>query len=165
MWANLSQVALLHNLPWLLLGDFNEILCRNDKLGGRRINLNRALEFKSYLDDCNFLDLGFSGPKFTWSNRWQIFDLILECIDRSLANPAWRTPYLEASVTHLPKVFSNHCPVLLDLTRPLPTATDKPFRFHTMWLHHPDFPNVVRKTWEPDPNLQIAIKSFVDNAK
>ena len=34
-----------------------------------------------------------------------------------------------------------------------------------MWLHHPDFPNVVRKTWEPDHNLKIAIKSFVDNAK
>ena len=34
LWANLSQVALLHNLPWLLLGDFNEILCGNDKLGG-----------------------------------------------------------------------------------------------------------------------------------
>ena len=34
-----------------------------------------------------------------------------------------------------------------------------------MWLHHPNFPNVVRKTWEPDYNLKIAIKSFVDNAK
>ena len=42
LWANLSQVALLHNLPWLLLGDFNEIMCGNDKLGGRQINLNRA---------------------------------------------------------------------------------------------------------------------------
>ena len=87
-WANLSQVALLHNLPWLLLGDFNEILCGNDKLRGRQINLNGALNFKSCLDDCNFLDLGFSGPKFTWSNRRQISDLILERIDRCFANPA-----------------------------------------------------------------------------
>ena len=68
-------------------------------------------------------------------------------------------------MTHLPRIFSDHCPILLELTRPLPTATDKPFRFHTMWLHHPDFPNVVRKTWEPNLNLQTAIKSFMDNAK
>ena len=68
-------------------------------------------------------------------------------------------------MTHLPKVFSDHCLVLLELMRPPPTATDKPFRFHTMWLHHPDFPNVVWKTLEPDHNLKIAIKSFVDNAK
>ena len=32
---------------------------------GNQINLNRALEFKECLDDCNFLDLGFAGSKFT----------------------------------------------------------------------------------------------------
>ncbi|XP_075669007.1 uncharacterized protein LOC142638831 [Castanea sativa] len=155
----------IHATIKLFLGDFNEILCENDKLGGRQMNLNRALDFKSCLDDCNFLDLGFSGPKFTWLNRRQISDLILERIDRCFANPAWRTLYLEASVTYLPRDFPDHCLVLLELTRPPPTATEKPFRFHTMWMHHPDFPNVVRKTWEPNPNLQTAVKSFVDNAK
>ena len=35
LWENLSQVALLHTPPWLMLGDFNEILCGNDKMGGR----------------------------------------------------------------------------------------------------------------------------------
>ena len=65
MWSNLAKVAQLHNLPWLMLGDFNEVLCGKDKFGGRRINLNRALEFKDCLDAYNLLDLGFSGPKFT----------------------------------------------------------------------------------------------------
>ena len=32
---------------------------------GNQINLNRALEFKECLDDCNFLDLGFASLKFT----------------------------------------------------------------------------------------------------
>lgn len=65
LWSNLTHVANLHNLLNLLLGDFNEILSRNDELGGRQVNLNRALEFKACLDDCNFLDLGSSGPKYT----------------------------------------------------------------------------------------------------
>ena len=117
MWDNLSQVAQLHNLPWLLLGDFNEVLSSEDKLGGRRVNLNRALDFKAYLDSCNLLDLGFLGLKFTWSNRRQISDLILERIDRCFANPAWRLMFLEAFVTHLPQVFSDHCPVLLELSQ------------------------------------------------
>ena len=163
--SNLSQVALLHNLPWLLLGDFNEILCGNDKLRGRQMNLNRALEFKAYLDDCNFLDLGFSGPKYTWSNLRQVTDLILECINRCFANPTWRVLFPEAMVTHLPRVFSDHCPVLLELSRPPPTTTEKPFRFHAMWIHHSNFPDVVRKAWESDPNLHLAIRNFVDRAK
>uniref|UniRef100_A0A7N2N4Z5 Endonuclease/exonuclease/phosphatase domain-containing protein n=1 Tax=Quercus lobata TaxID=97700 RepID=A0A7N2N4Z5_QUELO len=117
--ANLSQVAQLHNLPWLLLGDFNEVLCSDDKLGGRHVNLNRALDFKACLDSCDLLDLGFSGPKFTWSNLRQVSDLILECIDRCFTNPSWRVNFPEAAVTHLPRVFLYHCPVLLELSKPL----------------------------------------------
>lgn len=48
-----------------MLRDFNEVLIGDDKFGGRHININRALEFKDCLDTCNFLDLGFSGPKLT----------------------------------------------------------------------------------------------------
>lgn len=78
LWSNLSEVAKLHNIPWLMLGDFNETLCGDDKLGGRQVNLNKAIEFKDCLDACNLIDLGFFGPKFTWSNQRQITNLILE---------------------------------------------------------------------------------------
>ena len=60
LWENLKTVAHLHNLPWLMLGDFNEVLCGEDKFGGNHVNLNRALEFKNCLDECNMLDLGFA---------------------------------------------------------------------------------------------------------
>ena len=43
LWNNLKFVAHLHNLPWLMLGDFNEVLCGEDKFGGNQVNLNRAL--------------------------------------------------------------------------------------------------------------------------
>ena len=116
-------------MPWLLLGDFNEVLNSEDKFGGRSINLNRALDFKECLDTCSLLDLGFSGPKFTWSNLRQVPDLILERIDRSFANPSWRLLYPEASVTHLPRIFSDHCPVLLELSKPPPASINRPFHF------------------------------------
>ena len=73
-----------------MLGDFNEVLYAEDKFGGNHVNLNRALEFKDCLDECNMLDLGFAGPKFTWTNCRPISNLILERIDRCFANPAWR---------------------------------------------------------------------------
>lgn len=165
LWSNLSQVALLHNLPWLLLGDFNEILCGNDKLKGRQINLNRALEFKTCLDNYNFLDLRFSRPKYTWSNLKQVTDLILERIDRCFANPSWRALFPEASVTHLPRVFFDHYPVLLELSRLPPTSSKKSFSFHTIWIHHPEFLDVVRRAWESESNLHSTIKNFVDRAK
>lgn len=122
LWSNLSKVASLHSLPWLLLRDFNEILSEEDKFKGGNINLNRAIEFKKCINAYNLMDLGFSNPKYTWSNLRQILDLILDRIDRCFANPSWRLLYPEASVTHLPRVFLDHCPMPIDLVKP-PLAT------------------------------------------
>ena len=35
LWSNLTKVTQLHNLPWLVLGDFNEVLCVEDNYGGK----------------------------------------------------------------------------------------------------------------------------------
>ena len=129
LWENLKTVAHLHNLPWLMLGDFNEVLYDDDKFGGNHVNLNKALEFKDCLDECNMVDLGFVGPKFTWTNRKPISSLILERIDRCFANLVWRILYPEALVTHLPRTFSDHCPVLIELCRARVNQQSKPFRF------------------------------------
>ena len=59
------------------------------------------------------LDLGFAGPKYTWTNCRPISSMILERINRCFANPVWRILFPEALVTHLPRTFSDHCPVLI----------------------------------------------------
>ena len=69
LWNNLSVVASLHNLPWLMLGDFNELLSRHDKLGGNPLNPRRVQLFKECLDSYSMVDLGFHGPKYTWVNK------------------------------------------------------------------------------------------------
>ena len=126
-WNNLKIVSQLHNLPCLMLGDFNEVLSEDDKFGGNSVNLNRALEFKKCLDECNMLDLGFAGPKYTWTNSRPITNLILERIDRCFANATWRTPYSAATMTHLPRTWLDHCPILLELCRPNVCYLIKPF--------------------------------------
>ncbi|XP_050280869.1 uncharacterized protein LOC126721842 [Quercus robur] len=148
-----------------MLGDFNEVLSSEEKLGGNQINLNRALEFIECLDNCNFLDLGFAGPKFTWTNKKTVTSLILERLDRCFANPSWRMLYPEAIVTHLLRTFSDHCPVLIELLDTRTNATNKPFRFHTMWLLHPQFPKVVEEAWFGDRSLSSAIFDFTSKVK
>jgi len=86
LWDNLSNVTKLHNLLWVIAGDFNEPLSGDDKFGGRVVN-SRSLLFKECLDKCNMVDLGFSGPRFTWTNRREVQNLIQERIDRFFVNP------------------------------------------------------------------------------
>ena len=165
LWSNIVKVSQLHNLPWLMVGDFNEVLCGEDKFGGSQINLNRAMDFKACLDTCRFVDLGFAGPKYTWSNKRQITDLILERIDRCFANSLWRILYPEAIVTHLPRTFSDHHPVLIELSRPNPNHLSKPFWFQTMWITHPNFPRIVREAWLGDNSLSMSILNFTTKAR
>jgi len=47
------------------MGDFNEVLPRNEKIGGRPVNTRKALRFQECLDACDMMDMGFSGAKYT----------------------------------------------------------------------------------------------------
>ena len=114
MWENLIKVAGLHNKPWVIAGDFNEPLLGEDKFGGRPISISRSLLFKDCLDKCNVVDLGFFGPRYTWTNRRDLNNLIQERIDRFFTNPSWCLLYPEARVTHLTRCHSDHCSVLME---------------------------------------------------
>ncbi|XP_023890678.1 uncharacterized protein LOC112002755 [Quercus suber] len=88
LWNNLMQVIDLHNMSWVLAGDFNEPLLKDDKFGGQVVNLKRALLFKECVDKCNMIDIGFSRPRFTWANKREVQALIQERIDRFFVNPS-----------------------------------------------------------------------------
>ena len=75
------------------------------------------------------IDLGFSGPKFTWSNKRGIDDLIQCRLDRCWANPEWKAHFAEANVTHLARANFDHCPLLLNLNLSLGEGNNRPFCF------------------------------------
>lgn len=87
LWNNLIKVSELHNLPWVMAGDFNEPLIEEDKYGGRAVSVNRSLLFKECLDKCSMIDIGFTGARFTWTNKRPIQSFIQERIDRFFVNP------------------------------------------------------------------------------
>lgn len=61
------------------------------------------------------IDVGFSGPCFTWSNRRPLSHLVQEWIDRVFVNVEWNAFYPEAPVLHMEKGHSDHCPIKLCL--------------------------------------------------
>lgn len=81
LWNNLISIVDSYNLPYIIAGDFNEPLTSDDKLGGQNVSVNRSLLFKECLDRYNMINLGFTGPRFTWTNCRDIDDLIQERID------------------------------------------------------------------------------------
>ena len=144
-----------------MLGDFNDILSCEENWRGNRLSNSRIQEFRNCLNVCNMIDLGFSGPKYTWSNCYDMNSLIMERLDRVLANPDWRILFPEASVTHLTHTHSDHCPVLLTLCLSIPCILPRPFRFESIWFSYVDFLSVVKKAWAALAlNLSITFAVF-----
>ncbi|XP_030945010.1 uncharacterized protein LOC115969488 [Quercus lobata] len=163
LWNNLMKVADLHNMPWVIAGDFNEPLVNDDKFGSKAVSVNSSLLFKECLDKCNMIDIGFAGPRYTWTNRREIQVLIQQRIDKSFVNPQWCLLYPNAKVTHLPRYHSDHCPVLLEMQPGVSRGKKRSFRFQTCWLLDPTFPDIVSQAWGGANNLVEVVESFTRN--
>jgi hypothetical protein len=68
-WDLLRRLRSEREGPWICCGDFNEALSQDEHIGVRDRSEAHMSLFRECLDDCGLVDLGFSGPKFTWNNR------------------------------------------------------------------------------------------------
>ena len=120
-------------LPWCCFGDFNELLKVQDKKCGAPRAHNLTENFQDVLDFCGFVDLGYSGPDFTWKGRWR-GEMIWERLDRGVANYEWFTKFPTGRVRHLNCFTSDHRPILLSLDAGGERHKwhRKPFRFEAM---------------------------------
>ena len=160
------MLANMHDLPWALMGDFNEVLSVEEKYGGNLICQRRVSAIKECMDECRMMDLGFTSPIYTWTNKRELDNLIQCRLDRCWVNSGWKNFYSEANVTHLARINSDHCLLLLNLNPFLGSNTDRPFRFQSIWLSHSDFPTVVRDALaDREGDLAEAISSFKTKAQ
>lgn len=66
MWNKLVEIFKHVSIPWVPLGDFNEIVDLGEKFGGKPPKLRIMHLSKSCMDQCGFIEVGFVGPRFTW---------------------------------------------------------------------------------------------------
>ncbi|KAK9951150.1 hypothetical protein M0R45_006609 [Rubus argutus] len=74
-WATLRTLSDADSLPWLILGDCNEIVSSLEKVGGRSLSERQMQDFRDALDYYGLYDMGFTSPMFTWRDcttkiRW-----------------------------------------------------------------------------------------------
>ena len=65
-WSLLKSLSNYSQLPWLVIGDFNELVGLSEKESGASRPASQMERFKEVIDVCGLKDLGFIGPRFTW---------------------------------------------------------------------------------------------------
>jgi hypothetical protein len=123
--------------PWMIVGDFNEVILPSEQKGGN-FNQSRADALLKVMDECHFVDIATSGTKFTWVRNCTGQRRISKKLDRGIANLPWQLAFPEAYIEVLCRLHSDHHPLLLRCGKILKRNGPRPFRFEAAWLTHPD---------------------------
>ncbi|XP_060965582.1 uncharacterized protein LOC133034505 [Cannabis sativa] len=130
---------------WCLMGDFNEILAKEERVG-LRVSSWPDGDFLQCVACCNLEDIKSSGNFFTWTNKQHGGDRIFSKIDRVLANQEWLNKYETAEVVFLNEGLFDHCPAIISLY-PVVASGLKPFKYFRMWKAHSKFESCLVDIW------------------
>lgn len=135
----------------MCLGDFNEILTSEEKVGGVPRPQTCMDSFQEALVYGALSDIGFTGDKFTWRNHSQTVDeYICERLDRAVANAQWCDFFPDFSVTNGDPRHSDHRPVIVCTESPAKEmhGGDGGFRFEAWWLQEEGCSKEIKEAWE-----------------
>lgn len=146
-WTAMKNISTLSTLPWLCMGDFNEVLRSKEHEGiGRRSNAQMQA-FPEAIDVCMLLDIGYRGRFWTFEKKVAGGTYTRCRLDRAFGDAQCMSRFPLASLEHLSAASSDHGPILLDFGRAKkPTAT-RMFRYEAMWETHDGFRDAMSSGW------------------
>ncbi|CAJ2658994.1 unnamed protein product [Trifolium pratense] len=165
-WQLLRHLATSINKPWLVMGDFNEIAYPDEKKGGAPVDVKKCQIFNSWINDCNLLEVTTARTRFTWRGpKWNGRDRVFKKLDRVLCNVDWRIKYHEGFAKVLPRVQSDHHPIIVSLEGHATSSRNRPFRFEAAWNSHVDFKDFLNSNWEKDTNIVQSLHNLTIQLK
>ncbi|KAA3457985.1 reverse transcriptase [Gossypium australe] len=172
-WNLLRRLSQGCNHPWLVVGDFNEILYSFEKSGGVPREQKRMEAFRDTLEECQLMDIGYSGVWFTWERGNLPETNIRERLDRWVANEAWLLLFPMRNIQYLPHSTSDHCPLLLSTDNSSTFSGSRRFHFEAWWTTEESFEGLIREFWESSnvplleklKQLQIHLKEWAGSIR
>lgn len=152
-WRTIRLLGQQHQdgRPWLCLGDFNEILMCDEKVGGAARAQSCMDSFRASLLSCALYDIGYVGDKFTWRNHSKELDTyICERLDCATSNASWCEAFPEYSVINGNPCHSDHQPIIVctEGQGRVGRRGERGFRFEAWWLQEDGCSEEIQAAWE-----------------
>jgi hypothetical protein len=159
-WDMLKFIKSSTNLPWMCIGDFNEVLHRREHVGVTERSSAQIAAFGDTIDVCGLANLGYVGLDWTFEKRVAGGSYSRTRLDRALASPCWSNRYPLAMVEHLTAVTLDHSPIILRMEPAArrPPKKGRMFRYELMWEAHEEFAPVLKKTWHEVGNISTKVE-------
>ena len=116
-WKLLESLINRSNLPWICMGDYNEIMYAKEKEGGGVRPDGQMRCFREAINRSRLKDLGYVGSDFTWSRRLGSRGWVREWLDRALVSTDWAAMFPSVKLYHLSNSVSDHSILVLKEAR------------------------------------------------
>ena len=136
LWNALHQLSLSITGAWSILGDFNTILSKNERIGGNEVTDHEIQELSNFMLNCEVQELTSSGAFFTWTNK-----TIWSKLDRVFINNLWYETFDFTIARVIPPGLSDHSPIIMQFHSP-PRPSSQ-FQYCDMWSSHREFLSIV----------------------
>lgn len=146
VWHQLKSLKSCAHLNWLCIGDFNQVLTKDEKLSFHQGSIVGAHLFQQVVAELQLCDLAVTGQKFTWMNNREDANFVMERLDKVFASVEWVNRYPLYSLRNLPIICSDHGPIILNL-EVQGSFRKRPFRFKRMWLTHSSCREMIQQAW------------------
>nr|KAJ0190262.1 hypothetical protein LSAT_V11C800440190 [Lactuca sativa] len=140
LWSNLeSVIGSDDNLRCVVFADFNIVKSVDEKIGSI-FRSSIAYYINKLIASTGLIDLPIGGQKFTYMSS--------DCskhskVDRFLISHNCSTDWPHLIVTALPRLHSDHCPLILSSF--VSDFVALPFRFFNSWLLEDELEGVVKQ--------------------
>ncbi|XP_031090853.1 uncharacterized protein LOC115995843 [Ipomoea triloba] len=149
-WELLRSLLTSSDLPWVVIGDFNDLLFQHEKRGGNPHPDALLRGFGEAVEDCGLSQLPLRGYQFTWDRGKGTADWMEERLDKVFANERWRGLQEVAIVENLLTRTSNHSALFLNLSSGVGRRSGMRggFKFEMAWLLDEGCRGVVENAWQ-----------------
>ncbi|XP_009145336.1 uncharacterized protein LOC103869048 [Brassica rapa] len=148
--VNISDHHLVKDKPFLILGDFNQILTASEHFSilPYDLPLRGMEEFRDCLFQCELEDVELRGVFYTWTNN-RPEDPIIRKLDRAMGNEAWREVFSDVVAQFEAQGESDHAPCVVDL-RADPEVRKVSFKYFSFLASHPKFQEEILAAWQKE---------------
>lgn len=112
MWQNIEELHSQQHGPWMLIGDFNNVVKVEEKIGGSMVSEKKYNDLNYMMNKTELYEMESKGDYFSWSNK-QGENAIHSRIDRILGNTVWMQKHVNVVLTNMsPNVFDHSILIL-----------------------------------------------------
>ncbi|KAG2598477.1 hypothetical protein PVAP13_5KG367307, partial [Panicum virgatum] len=149
MWDLIRQLKSQMNYPWIMVGDFNEVMWSFEHFSNTNRREVQMQNFRDALSYCDLYDMGFSGTPWTYDNKQEGARNVRVRLDRAVASTDWSDLFANAQVQHLVSSRSDRSPLLVRVEHDQGKHTKgRILRYKIMWERVESLPETIKAAWE-----------------